>query len=534
MRGETIEERYMDILLLILRGKNTSSKISKSLKIPRKTVSNRLTALYKKGYIEKNLVFNSRPYMLTSKGKEGTAIFLSTLKGRSQKDFRQLQAHKVSWSLNITKKPHELNDLLYKNSFTVSRHKNWHKFRKEYEDYKIVFNPNMVYIYFNAFYINDPMEYYDIAIDKVRKIKKELEERFPGLVLGTPDLEMAAESQHIARKHGPLAMKFMEESIKNGKSIVYHGSHLNVDFSEGPPEEETVDKKTAPIDMLSLGNFFNDWIKKPIPVSELHATKDKVEQTAKLQVSLESDYKEDISNINASINSTDNKVKDLDTGIKSEFENLKQQILDISKAQQESQDKLSSSILQVSKAQQESQARLNNSIIETSKTYYESQDKLNKLIYETSKAQQEAQASLSNSIIETSRAQLEAQEENTKVQNQIQDNLIRLNNSQEIFATAMHEHVALIKTLQVLAQKNKEGLENGLERMGNLVKDSFDYLNHELDVRDKEFRKEQVLLLKILAEHTKPWYLKIWHKLKNMRGKKHDEIKDKLRDNTKE
>lgn len=277
--SEDLRNEYLDLLSLILRGTNTSAKMAVKLKIPRKTVSNRLSILYQKGYVDKEIVFNSRPYSLTSKGQNAMAAWLSTLSGRYQDKPTRLHAHKVTWYMDISKKPWELHDLLLKHAFVAKPIKGWHKYVKEAKGLKIVFNPNTVYVYMDVFYLENPMEYYDRAIDIMEGVKVDLESRFPGLVLGSPNKQMVVESNHIVRQYGPLAMKFYEESIKAGRPVVFHGKRLNVDFSQGPPEEETVAAATAPADMLALGDFFDRWLAVPFMPEDVHRIGSDVHET---------------------------------------------------------------------------------------------------------------------------------------------------------------------------------------------------------------------------------------------------------------
>lgn len=266
---------YQDLLRLVLRGKDTSTKIQPILKLSRSTISRRLQWLEKHSYLSSDRAFNSKPFRLTKKGRESMSRFLNNQKLIHQsKTQNPLSAHKVTWYFDITKAPYDLRDLLHKNSFMPSTHNTWSKFRRKlYQDAVIVFNPKKVYVYLDEFCIDSPMEYYALAHKKLMAIQQDLENRFPGLVLGKPDRVMVVESNHLVKEYGPLAMKFYEESIKKGEKIVYHGKKLNVDFSKGSPEEETVDKHTAPADLQDLGFFFDRWLESPIYPKELHHMK---------------------------------------------------------------------------------------------------------------------------------------------------------------------------------------------------------------------------------------------------------------------
>jgi DNA-binding Lrp family transcriptional regulator len=454
-KHEEIKTEYMDLLILILRGCNTSTKIAKKLKIKRTTAANRLRVLEQRHYISKSIIYNSRPFELTSKGKNLTAFFFITLKGNSRMLKGRLKAHKITWVMDITKKPYEMDDLLKKKAFVSSKHNTWYKYTKKYEDMKIVFNPNKVFIYIDGFYIDNPLEYYDIAVEKVRKAKNYVEGVFKGLTLGDPLKQMVVASNHIVKEYGPLARKFYEESIKSGSPIIYHGSHLNVDFSDGPPEEETVDPITAPMDMHNLGEFFNDWLQDPIQVKELHNSK-----------------------------------KGLETIKKEVFAKLEKGDQDF------------------------------NQIITKLNTSHSQLIKL-----------KDNQAD----IIAIANKSVQGNEE-------LKGYLAKFFLSQEVFSTAMHEHVALIKTLQILAEKNKEGLESGLISMGNIVSSAFgeiktlvttimdasqskeertlEALEKRHQVAINNVQKQQMEGFKIFANELTPWYRRIYNFAKEKLSKR--------------
>jgi predicted transcriptional regulator len=466
-KHEEIRTEYMDLLILILRGCNTSTKIAKKLKINRTTAANRLRVLEQKNFISKNIIYNSRPFELTSKGQNLTTFFMNTLKGNSELPKGRLKAHKITWVMDITKKPCEILDLLKKKAFVPSKHNTWYKYTKRHEDIKIVFNPNKVFIYIDGFYINNPLEYYDTAVEKVRKAKKYLEEQFKGLTLGDPLKQMVAASNHIVKQYGPLAMKFYEASIKAGKPIVYHGKKLNVDFSDGPPEEETVDPVTAPMDMHNLGEFFENWLEDPIQISELHATKDNLDKVkSEIKTKLEkgdNDFKQIISRLQGSYKKIE------------KVQNNQKEIFDVASNSFKINEELKDKLLNSENNQKE--------------------------------------------ILQVAIRAVQGNDE-------LKGYLAKFFLSQEVFSTAMHEHVALIKTLQVLAQKNKEGLENGLKDMTTIMTTGLQHImiffKDFVKLNSEEQSKREVRLINDLGEkHTKemrliadlvtPWYMRIYN-----------------------
>jgi DNA-binding MarR family transcriptional regulator len=273
MTPKPLSTQDFDMLILVRNGKKFLGQISTEMGMPITTVKDRLDKLVQKGYLVKEIAFNKRPYSLTEVGTEAVTVFLCTLRGRKEKGSSTLRAHKVVWYMDIVKSPPTLKEDLTGNAFSVSPvNKNWSRYIKHEEDYKVVFNPRKVYVYIDEFFIDTPLEYYPRAMEKVEAVKKKLEAQFPGIELGTPAKKMVVASNHIVKKFGPLAMKFWEESVKQGEPIVYHGDRLQIDYSDGDPEEETVDRRTAPADMEFLGQWFNQLIEKPIEVSELHRT----------------------------------------------------------------------------------------------------------------------------------------------------------------------------------------------------------------------------------------------------------------------
>jgi predicted transcriptional regulator len=252
---------HLDILRLIESGANTNKMISKRLQLPRSTLKRRLDDLLGLHLIKKQIAGNARVYGLSS---QGTDLLNAGYRTPPKKRF-DLKAHKVQWSAVIVKKPWKLHDALLKNSFTVSQHKNWSKYkvRDDEEGVTIVFNPKKVHFFLHEFFIDSPMEYYDVAQEKLLRIKKSLEEKFPGLVLGEPKKLFTVHSQHIVKQGGPLAKKFEEYAQKTGNPQVYHGKRLDIDHSQGDWEEETKDPRLAPADMHDLGHFFDSWLEEP-------------------------------------------------------------------------------------------------------------------------------------------------------------------------------------------------------------------------------------------------------------------------------
>lgn len=411
MKDKSYDVRYLDILHEILAGKNTATKLSKALSLPYSTISDRLGKMVKEEFIYKDVAFNTRPYRLTKKGKNAITDFLSTLTAQNHGKSR-IRAHKVCWYFDIVRAPYDLRKQLGKNSFSVSIHNTWPKYsRKLYEDAQIVFNPNKVYVYTEEFYLDSPMEYYEKAMTRLEEIRKDLQDRFTGLVLGSPDKKMVTESNHLARVHGPLAMKFYKDSIKKGEKIAYHGKNLHVDFSDGPPEEETVDKRKAPAHLDELGQFFDDFLDDPMPWKEVHAVRERNDQVV-----------HDVQELQVRSNEVKARTKKTDSQLKY----LKKSVSD----GKTRTAKLESELVNLQGLAAE-QTKLS---IETNKTAINIKEDLH--------AMHGVVQELSNLGIQTNQQ------------------MMVMNETMGVFQTAMAEHLGLISALKDVAVTTKEGMDN--------------------------------------------------------------------------
>lgn len=264
---EELSLMHLDILRLIDSGVNTNKTISKRLQLPRSTLKRRLDDLMELHLVHKQIAGNSRVYVLSTQGVE----LLNAGLWNTPKKNVEMKVHKVQWSAAIVRRPWDLHDDLLRHSFTVSEHRNWSKYKlKNYEEgVTIVFNPRKVHFYIHEFFIKSPMEYYPVAQEKLLRLCRMLQEKFPGLVLGEPKKLFTVHSQHIVKQGGPLAKKFEEHARQTGNPQVYHGKRLDVDHSQGVWEEETKDPRSAPADMHDLGHFFDSWLEEPFSPSDV-------------------------------------------------------------------------------------------------------------------------------------------------------------------------------------------------------------------------------------------------------------------------
>lgn len=259
MNSETLTPVHQEILLLIHSGLNITDKIAKSLNLTPTTCRRRISELETNGYLTKVVAAQSKVLTLSSKGNQATTI----ISGVSEKSrgllSKNLRVHNCRWSSAIERMPWKFHDDLVKNSFTVSQTKNWAQYiNKDFgHDMTIVFNPKKVHFWVDEFFIDDPMDYYVVTERRLKLVVDELQKRFPGLVIGSPQKWFTVHSQHLAKMGGPLAKKFEAHAKATGVAEVYHGKNLDVDHSHGVWEEETKDNRLAPLHMEQLGFFFD-------------------------------------------------------------------------------------------------------------------------------------------------------------------------------------------------------------------------------------------------------------------------------------
>lgn len=469
--GENLAE--LDILFAILENKTSPTSIAKRLNIPRKTIYNRLKKLLDKKYIKKDRYFNTSHYKITPKGKEILNSFTAeqdmTRKGLT------ITAHKVVWYFDISKKPKDIEDQLRHRSFSPSMHNTWAKYSKqEYEDAKIIFNPQKVYVYLDEFFLKSPMEYYEKAISRMNDIKDDLENKFPGLVLGTPERKMVVQSNHVVRKNGPLAQKFLQESIKKGEKVVYHGKNLDIDFSQGEAEEETKDSKSAPAHLEDLGKFFDDWLENPILLDEIHEAKDNANHVEELKSQLD----------------TTKSTADLNAKKIEVIPNLKREVTSNKKKLQDNKKQFTELRTDMSQMQ--------HTIEKTNK-------KLS--------GQSETMEQMAETLRETTRAV-----------NAMGGSIQSMADNNEKFAKAMEEHLTLVKSLQEVAFRTREGMEYltdnlGVQlgrELGQQINEGFSKLGEQLASKQEESNKQ---MLELLKEMNTPWYEKLGKKIKSFFSK---------------
>ena len=455
---QVITKIHMDILCLISEYVNTIQLISDRLKLPRTTVKRRLDELLEHHYIARVPDGKTHIYLITSTGNSAKTIFSSTPENARKLIGEVLKAHKVQWSAVIVEKPWELASDLEKHSFTVSSHKNWDKWTY-YDidnDLTIVFNPNKVHVFLHEFFIDSPMEYYDRAKEACIKVCMDLQEKFPGLKLGTPKKVFTVHSQHIVKQGGPLAKAFEHHAEVTGVSQVYHGKNLDIDHSDGPWEEETKDPKVAPAHMEDLGHFFDVWLDKPFFPQEIHDMKQDVSDVEQKQVTSEqaiSNLEQKHTSMEQSMN---NKVDELSHQMSASESSIKHEMtLQHSTLRKDMEllgkglVKLSEGQMVLSKGQEILQAghtTLGNSI-----------DKL----YESHEAQ---------------------------------------NNAMSTFAVAMDEHVALIKILQKTSKSNADNFNKGLDM---LYKSHLEMLDMIKELKKPWYLKFSESMKQLFSKHKK-------------------------------
>jgi hypothetical protein len=207
--------------------------------------------------------FNVKRFYLTKQGKDTLSVFLSRVSHIKTKEL-PLRSHRLLWISKIINTPKYIKKKLLQSSWIESPMVNWSRYIKNFEDFKIVWCPNVIQFYIKPFYTTSKEDYYAKSLEIIEEAINYLQSKYKGLVLGTPEETSVLKKQELAREFEPLALFFLRTMEKTGRKITFRGKNIDIDFSKGNPETDYKDTTKAPQQAMNMAEFFDSLVEKSL------------------------------------------------------------------------------------------------------------------------------------------------------------------------------------------------------------------------------------------------------------------------------
>lgn len=244
--------------ILALRQPLPLKDIAKQLNIKNYTALKRLQRLQEKGIVQKQIKTSITIYELTTLGRDICGQISIACKTQQKTIIR---VHNLRFKSTITRQPVELIEKLKESNWFEVDHNSWRGYRKNIYDCLIEFTPRNIIFHIDQIVSSDAYTAHGKAITIVMRAKEYLENKYPGLVLGTPEKVATISRQHIASLYDPYAIKAKQNHFSGSTDRV------EVDASKDTPELETIHPIHAVNDMQEILNFYDDIAKKGSPFS---------------------------------------------------------------------------------------------------------------------------------------------------------------------------------------------------------------------------------------------------------------------------
>jgi DNA-binding MarR family transcriptional regulator len=280
-----------ELLILIGTGENRNQLLHERLikaddkKVSKSTISRHTSKLAKLGLITQRAAFNQRIFDLTDRGKDIISNLLAGGEGDLAYPRFPIRGHNIRFRSDIARRPEGLVKKLRETNWVEYYPQSWIGYRKEVDGCNILLTSKSVIFMPPPTYGSSAEECMAEACAVVLRVKKEIEDNYPGLVLGKPERVSTILKQHYARPFDPAAIRLHQENMKEGHRSTYMGERLSVDYSTGIPELETTDRVSAQEDFCSIMGFYEDFLRYEKSWGELMKWSNGVEAMLRLLVS---------------------------------------------------------------------------------------------------------------------------------------------------------------------------------------------------------------------------------------------------------
>jgi len=247
-------------ILLIIDLYSTNKEICRKLKEPKWKISRRMTKLCRIGLLKKTGRFFGRKL----KGTIACCNFLTLY----EKNELIIRTHNMRFKSKIVRAPEQLQEKLLKSNWVEHFPNNWTGYRKRIFNCYVLFTPKNVQYILPEIYARTSEQAIDSAVKLVLNIKESLEDEFKGFVLGKPEEVTTLMNQHYANQFDPLALEHWKYKQTNNVTLTYKSDRLNIDFSKGVPELETVHKVHAKDDINKITKFYEDMIRTDFDLND--------------------------------------------------------------------------------------------------------------------------------------------------------------------------------------------------------------------------------------------------------------------------